>query len=112
MTSTFDGEAQAYHWVHEHMPREEAAALAQFVAIHPNQRGIHWWDALSMLRDYDAHLDVTEPMAEAMDGDEWTVLHTFVTYTILYAERAFSDYTTEHRVQALRATINNGGGGA
>ena len=115
MSTTFDQEADAYAWINEHMPREEAQALAQFCAINPRMRGIPWWDAMSMLRDSDAHLDVVESMAEIVkeDGDEWTMLHTFVTYTLLYASRLFSvDMNNIERVFALRATIANNGRGA
>lgn len=102
-------EAIAYLWVHEHMPAEEVQALARFVDNNPRQRGIQWWDAMSIMRDCDAHLDTVEPMAEAIkdEGGEWTVLHTFVTYTILYASRAFYNMPVEQRVIHLRATIEN-----
>jgi hypothetical protein len=112
VSTTFDQEAQAYAWVHEHMSVEEVQALNQFLASNPGQRGIHWWDALSIMRDCDAHLDIIEPMAEAIKeaGGEWTTLHTFVTLTIIYASRPFAtEWSTEQRVIVLQATIGNNG---
>jgi hypothetical protein len=112
VTTTFDQESEAYAWVHEHMPHEEPRALAQFVAINPHQRGTQWWDVLSILRDCDAHLDVVEPMAEMVkdQGGQWTVLHSFVTYTMLYASPVFAAWSNDLRVIALRTTLNDGGG--
>jgi hypothetical protein len=103
-------ETAAYTWVAEHMPTEVAQALAQFVAINPRQRGIDWWTTLDILCDCDAHLDIIEPVAEVFKeaGDAWTVLHSYVTLTLIYASRVFSvDWTTEQRVMAVRVTIDN-----
>jgi hypothetical protein len=110
VSTTFDQEAEAYAWVHEHMPAEEVQALTKFVDNNPRQNGIQWWDALSIMRDCDAHLDVTEPMAEVVkdSGGEWTVLHTIVTYTLLYANQHFATMQTPvMQAASVQGTINN-----
>lgn len=110
MTADYAEDALAYGWVAEHMHVEEVQALNQFVAINPNQRGIPWWDALSMLTDCDAHLGIIEPMAEAIKdaGGQWTLLHSYVTLTLIYASSPFlNEWDTPMRVTVLQATIEN-----
>lgn len=109
-------EAEANAWIEEHMPAECVLALAGFVAVNPDLRGIEWGDALEMLIDADRHLDVIEPMVEQMP--EWglaselaargmanTNLYSYVTLTLLYASAHFRSMDTAQRVIAVRATI-------
>ena len=75
------------------------------------ERGIQWWDVLSIMDDSDSHLDITEPMADLTEEGEWTMLHTYIVYTLLYASRLFAiEMNDEERLFALRATIGNNGG--
>ena len=99
--------ATAYAWVHKNMPTEERQALYRFTDLNPQLQGIPWWDAMEMLLDSDSHLDIIEPMVDEM-GEEWGVLHSYVTFTIIYSSRIFATtWSNEMRVNALRATINN-----
>ena len=61
---------------------------------------------MSILRDSDSHLDIIEPMSEAMD--EWSTLQSFITLTLIYASQMFAtEYTTDMQVYAVRAAIAN-----
>jgi hypothetical protein len=107
----FDREVATMRWLQRAMPVECAEALRKFVEVNPNQRGIEWWDALSIMHDADAHLDILEPMGDAME-DTWVpTFHAFITYTLIYASKLFStEYTNAMRVDALYATVANNGG--
>ena len=103
----FEREKLAWEWLQRHMPAECEAALAKFVEVNPHQRGIQWWDVLSIMSDADGHLDIIEPMADEMD-DWQSPLYTFVAYTLLYASKAFAtDYTVAQRVHSVQASIRN-----
>jgi hypothetical protein len=106
----FEREKISWEWLQRAMPVECDEALRKFVQVNPHQRGIQWWDALSIMSDCDAHLDIVEPLADAMD--EWvSPFHGFVTYTILYCSKLFAtEYTVPMQVDSLRATIGNNGG--
>ena len=106
-----ENESQAWTWLTTYMPDEVDLALAKFVSINPHYNGAAWWDCLDVLIDSDSHLDITEPMAEAMD--EWDILRAFITMTLIYASEAFATtFTDRMRVNAVRATIlNNRKGG-
>lgn len=96
----------AYAWVMQHMPDECAQALAQFTNVNPRLQGIEWWDALDQMRDADAFLEYTEPLAERTNG--WGVLHVYITFTLLFSTPAFSqEYDDDMRFIVLRATIDN-----
>jgi hypothetical protein len=107
--NAFAQEKAAWDWLQAGMPSEIATALRNFTALNPSYRGAEWWDILSILRDSDSHLDVIEPMAEAMS--EWGTLQSFVVLTLCYSSRAFyNEWTTAERIIAVRATIDNNGG--
>lgn len=108
--SNFKTESEAWAWVKVNMPTEVDAALAKFVSINPHWNGAEWWDCLSVLIDSDSQLDIIEPMADAMP--EWSMLHTFIAITLIYASESFAtSYTNDMRVVAVRATIANNRGG-
>lgn len=111
--ANFEAEAQAWRWLQAHMPIEVQAALDKFVSINPHYKGAEWWDVLSVLRDSDSHLDIIEPMVQAMsyeDGETWSVLYSFVTLTLIYTNEHFATMqTTNMRVSTVRTTIANNG---
>lgn len=106
-------ESAAWARLSEHMPTEIAAALAKFNEVEFGRgrySGIDWWTALEIMVDCDAHLDIIEPLAEVFkeDGEAWTVLHSYVALTLIYASEAFSiTYTDEMRAVTMRAMIEN-----
>src|SRR5580765_1416808 len=71
------------------MPALSELALTRFVAINQRQNGIDWATALDLLIDSDSHLDVTEPVYEALIGTaiapEDRGLIGPITVTLLYA---------------------------
>jgi len=96
--------ATAYRLIERYMRIEADEALARFVLTNPHLRGIDWWTALDMLIDADAHLDITEPLAERFP--HWSPLHAYVTLTALYNSKDFSqEWTDEMRAICVRATI-------
>jgi hypothetical protein len=107
--ANFEAEARAWQWIKDHMPSEARRALLHFTSLNQSYNGAEWWDVLSILRDSDSHLDIIEPMVEAMD--EWDVLRSFVTLTLIYADMMFAtDYTTNMRVTTVRSTIDGNNG--
>lgn len=100
--------ALAWQWVDTFMSIECLHALERFVATNPGQRGIEWWDALDMLRDADAHLDIIEPLVERCTPGTWGALHTYVTLTLIYSVKDFTQrWDDDQRFIAMRATIEN-----
>ena len=53
-------------WVAHNMPEECKLALERFVRVNPAWNGANWEDCLDVLLDSDSHLDVTEPLYEAL----------------------------------------------
>jgi hypothetical protein len=95
----------AWTWLQAHMPVECDTALTKFVAVNPQLRGIEWWDALDMLDDSDSHLDILEPIADAME-DDWGKTHEYVALTLLYASQKFAiEFDVEQRVQMVDNAI-------
>ena len=102
----FERSKAAWNWLQAAMPTECDDALRKMVEVTPSMNGAAWWDCLDLLYDSDSHLDIIEPMADVME--EWTILHSYITLTLIYASKQFSvDYTNDMRVNAVRATILN-----
>lgn len=92
-------------WVREHMPKESAQALAQFLTINPNYRGAGWDDCLDRLLDADAHLSVTEPLYEDEDLRAMGALPAAVAITCLYASKWFAESSPDDQHRSVIATI-------
>jgi hypothetical protein len=110
MNDEFD---KAWQWVNAHMPREATDALLKFTSINPHWRGAHWEDCLEVLVDSDSHLDITEPLHEDERLESYpSRLVECIAQTLIYASKPFSvDYDDDMRVAAVKATIDNNGGG-
>lgn len=93
------------------MPGESAKALLMFTSMNPTWRGAHWDDVLDVLMDSDSHLDVIEPIIEALPLMDARLVRA-VVLTALYADpSSFNDeWSLQERVTAVAATITNNGG--
>jgi len=102
----------AWQWVNKHMPAEAHEALLKFTEINPHWRGAHWEDVLEVLCDSDSHLDIIEPLFDALREDDFSfLLVECIAQTLIYASKPFSvDYSDEMRALAVRATIRANGG--
>lgn len=107
----FERSKIAWEWLQRYMPVECSDALLKFTSINPHMRGAEWWDVLDMLTDSDSHIDIMEPISDAFEEGEWTLLHTYIVYTVLYCSKTFAtEYTVPMQVMGVRATIDNNGG--
>ena len=82
----------------KNMPDECALAIAKFTEANPAWRGANWDDALDVLMDTDSHLDVTEPIYEAFNGeDDYGLPVCEIAVTLLYSghESVTPDDVTE-----------------
>jgi hypothetical protein len=99
--------SDALAWVRLHMPVEAEAARRKFVEVNPRQTGIHWDDALDMLLDADAHLEIIEPVIDLLPEAD-AMLVAAITMTVLYSDRGFAtEYDDRMRAEAVAATIRN-----
>ena len=67
-------------WVAHNMPDECKLALERFVKVNPSWNGANWEDCLDVLLDSDSHLEVEEPLYEALG-----TMAPEIGVTLLYA---------------------------
>ena len=67
-------------WVARNLPEECKLALERFTWVNFNWCGANWEDCLDILLDSDSHLELTEPMYEAL-GE----MSPEISVTLLYA---------------------------
>jgi hypothetical protein len=90
------------------MRLHSSKALDRFTRVNPQYRGGYWSDCLDILLDSDTHVEVTEPLYEAMtdESDSRRAYISAVAVTLLWADGAES--VTPERVQPwlVRLTEN------
>ena len=93
--------------VEKQMPIMSKKAVERFVLTNPHLEGIHWADALDMLSDADANLEVTEPVYETLESlvsaQERPYIN-LVTLTLHWAQpdRPINAHAVLLRVRAFR----------
>jgi hypothetical protein len=82
--------------IQKYMPIQSQAALNYFVELNANYKGAHWADILDNLNESDCHLEIVEPIYEAVKPFlmiEELPMVSLVTYTLLYANNGAPPYS-------------------
>lgn len=83
--------------IQKHMPKQSAAALEYFTESNPHWRGAQWADALDLLLEADAHVEMTDAIYDDLRvvvpvGTEAWILPVFMT--LLYSNKGIAPYAT------------------
>jgi hypothetical protein len=95
-------------WVLEKMPEACALALAKFTQINPHWRGANWDDCLDTLIDSDSHLDLTEPLYDAVKETPYEYRRCeSVAITMLYSSQSFAESKLADQITQVIYTVGS-----